>query len=1118
MEGTGSAGSRLEIRLLGPVEVTLDGRPLELGRRKQRALLVLLALNANRVVSTDTLVDALWGERPPATAPVGLYGLVSALRKLLEPHRPGVLRRKEPGYVVELPPEQIDIGRFELLAAEGRRALAAGDAESAAMKLAEALELWRGPPLHDLADFSFAQTEIGRLDELRLAAVEDRFAADLGLGRNGQLVPELESLVSQHPLRERMRAQLMLALYRGGRQADALAVYRDARTALVEGLGIEPSAELQALERAILEQDPSLLLSPPIDVDADDAAPITDGEPPARRARVAVLATVAVAAISGAAIFAVARSGDGKPVRVSANSVGVIDNGEIVAAGAVGASPTAVAAGAGSLWVTNTDEQTVSRVDPETGELRQTIGVGSGAGDVAADGRAVWVTNSLAGTVSRIDPRTNTVVQTIPLGGTPAAVALGPGTVWVANRDDQTISQLNARTGAVTGQAAVGPSTRAVALGAGSLWVADEARGVVFRVDPLRRAIIDTIPVGNGPVDVSVGGGSVWVANNLDGTVSRVDPARGAVSATIPVGDGPRALAVTADGIWVSNEFDGTLALIDPRSNTVAQTLQIGEQPQGLAAAHGRLFVAVRAAGAAHRGGTLWATGPGPAPRSFDTLNFGVAPTTILTNDGLVAFRRVGGVDGLQLVPDLAVALPKPTGDGRTYTFRVRSGIHYSNGRLVGPSDFRRALERVFVTRIDPTAIGYYAGIDGAEACVARPRRCDLSRGIATDERTRTVTFHLRAPDPDFLFKLALPFAFAVPPGTPPRDVGRHPLPATGPYMRARVERDRVTFVRNPRFREWSKAAQPDGYPDRLVFVLAASPGAAVRAVERGKRDVALAGAPAGLQQEVETQYASEVHVNPLRRVTYLFLNVKAAPFDDVRVRRAVNYAADRAAAARASAAFVGAEPTCQILPPDFPGYRPYCPYTLHPGAGANKWTAPDLSRARRLVAASGSKGALITVWEPERHRGEARVATALFRSLGYRTRIKRVSDKRYYYNPATSPLSPSSRVQTGLVAWTADLPAASNYLALLFSCRAPNFPHFCDRRVDAQIDRALALQGTDPYLANRLWGRIDRAVVDQAPVAPLYTLKQVDIVSRRVGNFQYNPQWGVLLGQLWLR
>src|SRR5262245_13301821 len=370
------------------------------------------------------------------------------------------------------------------------------------------------------------------------------------------------------------------------------------------------------------------------------------------------------------------------------------------------------------------------------------------------------------------------------------------------------------------------------------------------------------------------------------------------------------------------------------------------------------LFVAVRAAGAAHRGGTLRAVAPGPGPSSFDTLNYEVVRTTILTNDGLVGFRRVGGADGLQLVPDLAVALPKPTNDGQTYTFRVRPGIRYSNGRLVGARDFRRALERLFVAGVFP--VEYFGGIAGAEACRPRatrsptaPRRCDLSRGIVTDERTRTVTFHLRAPDPDFLYKLALPPAFAVPPDTSAKEVGWGRLPATGPYMRGRTTRRSVTFVRNPYFHEWSKAAQPAGYADRIVVTATTSAERAVRQVERGDSDVALLGVPPDLQREVQTQYASQVHVNPIARVTYLFMNTQVPPFDDVRVRQAVNFAIDRAAAARASALFAAAEPTCQILPPDFPGYQRYCPYTLRPGA--REWSAPDLARARRLVAASGT-------------------------------------------------------------------------------------------------------------------------------------------------------------------
>jgi len=1095
----------LEIRLLGPVEVTIGQRAVALGRRKQRALLALLALNANRVVSTDRLLDALWGERPPPTAPVALYGLVSALRKLLEPEYADVLVTKAPGYMLELPAEQIDVGRFEQLAAEGRRALAADEADTASARLTEALALWRGPPLQDVDHLPFAQ-EIGRLEDLRLTVVEDRIAADLARGRDGDLVPQLEALVAEHPLRERARGQLMLALYRAGRQADALAVYRDTRNVLVDELGLEPSAELQAIEGAILRHDPSLLL-PVSETTAPESTPA--GRQRAKRAAIVIVPILAILGI----VLALTRSQANRAVHVSANGLGVIEHGEVVAAGTVGTSPGDVAFGADSVWITNTDAHSVSRVDPANGELRQTIPVESGPGGIAADDHAVWVANSLGGTVSRIDPGTNGVVQTIPVGSAPAGVALTKGSVWVTSEDAQTLSQLSSRTGTVIARAPVGAAPGALAAGAGSLWVADEKRGVVFRVDPARRTVVDTINVGNDPVGVAVGAGSVWVANNLDGTVSRIDPSSDAIAATIPVGDGPRGIAVGEDGVWVSNEFDGTLALIDPGSNRVRRVLHVGEQPQGLASARGRLYVAVRSAGEAHRGGTLRVVGTPPQPQSFDTTNLEVAPTTLLTNDGLVGFRRVGGADGGQLVPDLAVALPTPTDGGRTYTFRIRAGIRYSNGRLVQPEDFRRALERVFIIAHDPV---YYPAIAGATTCVAQPKHCDLSRGIATDDQARTVTFHLAEPDPDFLYKLGLPYAFAVPADTPAKDAGLHPLPATGPYIQSVKPGGAVTLVRNPRFHEWSRAAQPDGYPDRIVITSAKAVPDAVREVERGSRDYAFDSVPPELEHEVETQYASLVHANPREATTYLFLNTKVPPFDDVRVRRAVNYAADRAAGVRVSTRGPGGAPTCQILPPDFPGFRPYCPYTLHPSAGG-KWMAPDLVRARRLVAASGTEGQTVTLWVPDNHRGEGPFAAGLLRSLGYRARIKRVSDP-VYYGPG-GPLDPRRRVQAGPYSWFADFPAASNYITTFFACRAPsNFSEFCHRQIDTDIQRALKLQTTDPYLANQLWARLDREIVDEAPVVPLYTLRKVDIVSRRVGNYQYNPQWGVILDQLWVR
>jgi DNA-binding SARP family transcriptional activator len=274
----------VEFRALGPVDVLVDGRPLAIGRGKQRALLVLLVLNANRLVSSDRIIDELWGERPPATAQTALQVYVSRLRKALPA---GVLTTRPPGYVLEVEPESIDLKRFERLTAAGRDELAAGRPEPAAAFLREALDLWHGPALADVAFEPFAQRDVVRLEDLRVAAIEDRIDAELALGCHAELVGELDALVGDHPLRERLRGQLMLALYRSGRQAEALDQYRRARQALVEELGIDPSAELQELERGILRQDEALA-APPRPVRAQ-RLPEPTPEPPAERKVVTVL-------------------------------------------------------------------------------------------------------------------------------------------------------------------------------------------------------------------------------------------------------------------------------------------------------------------------------------------------------------------------------------------------------------------------------------------------------------------------------------------------------------------------------------------------------------------------------------------------------------------------------------------------------------------------------------------------------------------------------------------------------------------------------------------------------------------------------------------------------------
>src|SRR5260370_22709896 len=249
----------MEYRVLGPLEVGDDGRSSPGAGAKQRTVLAVLPVNANHVVSRDKLIDELWGDHPPETAVQSLQNYVSNLRKLLPPD---ALLSRPPGYVLQLAPDELDVRCFEHLLANGHEALAQGDPGRAAAVLREALALWRGPALAEFAFEPFAQPEIGRLGDLRLVRVEERIEADLALARHADLIGELEALIAENPHRERLRGQLMLALYRSGRQAEALEAYQQARHALVEELGIEPSPALQELEKAILRQDAALDLAP----------------------------------------------------------------------------------------------------------------------------------------------------------------------------------------------------------------------------------------------------------------------------------------------------------------------------------------------------------------------------------------------------------------------------------------------------------------------------------------------------------------------------------------------------------------------------------------------------------------------------------------------------------------------------------------------------------------------------------------------------------------------------------------------------------------------------------------------------------------------------------------
>ena len=771
----------------------------------------------------------------------------------------------------------------------------------------------------------------------------------------------------------------------------------------------------------------------------------------------------------------------------------------------------------------------MSRIDPGTNAVLQTIQVGNGPSGIATGAGAVWVVNSLDGTVSRIDPGTTTVVDTIDVGNEPLGIVYAAGSVWVANTGDNTIARIDPDSGKPPETFPVAATE--LAFGAGTLWASEPAAGRVVRIDPATGKQVATIQVGNGPTGIAFGQGSAWVTNSLDGTVFRIDPDSNSVTALVTTGNGPDSVAVDARGIWVSNEFDGNVVRIDPYRNQVARRVSVGSRPLGLATSGDAVLVAVRHLGADHRGGTLVLRSnrlkQGSAIDSIDTARSGgtyTFPFLRMTGDGLTAFNQVSGLAGAQLVPDLATSLPTPTDGGRTYTFRLRSGIRYSNGRPVQATDFRSTFERDYALKSFTLP---YDEIVGDAQCRKRPKRCDLSRGIVAGNAARTVTFHLVRPDPSFLYKLASPFAYVLPAGTPHRQARAHGLPATGPYMIATYRPTRLLrLVRNPFFHEWSRAAQPDGYPDRIDLRIAGTADQAIRDVVDGRADVLWPAQPLTAKQasRLDVQYHSQMHSDPRPNIQALFLNTRVPPFNRLDVRRAVSFAVDRAAATNAWGGPSNAEPTCQMLPPNFPGYRPYCPYT----AGSTKhgkWSAPDLTTARALVARSGTRGMKVTVWAWNQAKGFNRVAVKALEALGYRVTQKPVLGDPYWGTVADS----RNRAQIGFWGWAAvGYPSPAAFLVGLFSCAAfvpgsntnsNNPSEFCDPSLDRQMQKAEAEEQSDPAGARALWQRVDREVTDAALWVTLVATKDVTFLSKRVGNYQFSPDgMGLLIDQLWVR
>ena len=588
----------MDLRILGPFQVFADsGREVGLPTGRERTLLAALVLRRDEVVSVDALVDALWGEAAPSTAVKAVQGYVSHLRRVLDTD--GALVTQPPGYVLRVPPDAVDAGRFESLAAESWRTLEE-DPRAALVTFERALSLWRGPALAEFAFADFAQREIGRLEELRLETLEGRFEAMLRLGRHGAIVAELETRVAENPLRERLRGQLMLALYRSGRQAEALEVYRRGRRLLADELGLEPGIELQRLERAILSQDSSL------DAPATHARPKTASGSSAPvaprrggRRRIAVgVALVVVAAAAATLGYLVVADEPSASVAAKPPTLAVIDpaTNSVVASIPVGSKPVAIAAGEGGVWVGDARDGTVTRVDPRTRRVVKTIGIGEPVVDLATGRGAVWAATGGFGEVVRIDPEVGAVAQRIPLGA-PAdpvvpsvpSVAVGDGRVWAGVPEG--LARIDPRSGQIAETVELdNAQALQIAASGGAVWATTIASRAE-RVEARSARKTAEFYAGGWVYPVIIAGRAAWVGG-LRG-LAKLDADTGASLSSTDAVEEVTGIAAGAGSVWLTNGKEPELVRLNAETGAVEARIPLGGFGEDVVLRRGLVWVVV---------------------------------------------------------------------------------------------------------------------------------------------------------------------------------------------------------------------------------------------------------------------------------------------------------------------------------------------------------------------------------------------------------------------------------------------------------------------------------------------------------------------------------------------
>ncbi len=1087
--------------MLGPVEARRAGVTISLGGPKQRALLAIFLLHANEVASRDRLIDGLWGERAPASASHTLDDYVSRLRKALGKER---LMRKPPGYVLRVERGEFDLDRFRELIEAGEPALAKGRIDEAAASFHKALSLWRGPPLANVSGEGFLLAEADRLEELRLSTLEQRVESDLALGRHGRLVGELESLVRAHPLRERFRAQLMLALYRAGRQADALAAYAETRALLVEQLGLEPGAQLRQLQQRILAQDPDLQLRA-------GGAPIV-GPPPSRAKRrtsrrraVLLVGAAAVVSVAVVLVMVLAVGGGSHRRLAAAGSIALLDTGSgAVRTDLSAASGTGlVRTGEGWIW-DRKDSGILAQIDPRTLRLGHTFSLERTIGGFAAGEGALWFVASDSRTLLRVDPRYGVVTRRIPLSpetdpklgaiGESADVALGAGSVWVAHGLAQ-VDRVDPASGRLLHRFPIRDASL-VASGGGTIWVASSDLGTLTKIDPATDTIVASARIRPWICCLAVGGDSVWASNSE--RIWKLSP-DGELLDTIKTASETGDISFGDEALWVTDDVLGAVTRVDARTDAT-RDVHLGHLVTGIAASGNLVAVDVAPTDldliSALKGRVLqvrfsqdWIDDPDPAVGGEPGSNEWPWLQQLLyaTTARLLTYRDAPAPAGWQLVPEIAASLPSVSPDGRTYTFRIRRGFRFSppSNQAVTARTFRYSIERALSPELGQNAPAVAVASDIAGVAAYRAGHAAHISGIRARDDTLTIT--LQRPAPDFPERMALSYFAPVPLGTPAVLNGlRDPIPSAGPYYISVNDGGVVAILRrNPNYH----GSRPHGL-DAVVFRGQPDVSQAVTAITAGKADyIAEPGAPMSSGQLARTYGAptggqQRYFQSRLLGVDELAFDTTNGPFTDPRLRRAVNFALDRPAIA----ATLGDEVTDRYVPLGIPGYQPRHVYPL---------VGPDLDRARALAGSVARHVTLDVCAQPACLEAGHIVAADLAR-IGIRTFVRQ-------YN--------------GDLAQTLARPGADIVLARVF---AP-YPDpvvalriAVGRRLGSRLDRLAQLDRPGRLAAaERLEVNLLR---NEAPAAAIGTPTIPELFSARVGCMTFQPLFfGVDLSSLCL-